>query len=357
MNPDPAQGVRIRLTRWAPEAVLDQPWTSPVVDAGPPLDRLVPSWHATTPPGSWLEILVRGRADGGWSGWLLLALWASGDDDVRPTTVPGGRDGPAHVEVDELALDAGHCWDRWQVQVRRAGRGLDAPTLHRFAAVVSSGAHRHPTTSTPSARGLALAVPSMSQQRHRGRYPEYGNGGEAWCSPTAVTMVAAYWGRAPAAADTAWVTDGRGDATVPHAARRCYDAAYAGTGNWSFAAAYAASLGLDAVVTRLADLTEAEQLVGAGIPIIASVRFAAEDLDGAGYSTDGHLLVISGFTTAGDVRCHDPASHSRPIDADVPVTYPRGQFERAWLAGSGGLAYVLRPPDVPLPPTGADPHW
>lgn len=349
------EGPRIRLTRWAPDAVLDQAWTSPVVDTGPPLDRLVPSWHATTPPGSWLDVFVRGRDEGRWSGWLLLGQWSSRDDDVRPTTIDCGRDGAAYVEVEELRLDAGHTWDRWQLQVR--GSGSATPSLHAVAAVVSSGTHRHRATSSASGGDLALAVPPMSQYRHRGRYPEYGAGGEAWCSPTSVTMVAAYWGRSPDPVDTAWVTDGLGDPEVPHAARRCYDAGYGGAGNWAFAAAYAGSLGLDAVVTRLVDLREVEQLVAAGIPVIASVRFAAKQLDGAGYSTDGHLLVVSGFTAAGDVRCHDPASHSRASDADVPVTYPRAQLERAWLEGSGGLVYVLRPPDVPLPPNGPEPHW
>lgn len=354
MRPDPVQGTTaIRLTRWAPDARLDQPWVSPVVDTGPALDRLVPSWHATTPPGSWLEILVRGGH--GWSRWLLLGRWASRDDDVRPTSVPGERDGAAFVDVEELRLDTGHTWERWQLQVR--GFGATRPTLHRAAAVVSSGTHQPTSTSRPTGRDVALAVPPSSQQRHRGRYPEYGGGGETWCSPTSVTMVAAYWGPAPGPDDTAWVTDGRGDPAVPHAARRCWDAAYDGAGNWAFAAAYAASLGLDAVVTRLADLTEAEQLVAAGIPLVASVRFRAGELDGAGYDTDGHLLVISGFTADGDVRCHDPASHGRPSDADVPVIYARAQLERAWLAGSGGLVYVLRSPEVPLPPRGKEPHW
>ena len=58
-------------------------------------------------------------------------------------------------------------------------------------------------------------------------------------------------------------------------ARRTYDASYEGTGNWPFNTAYAASRGLHAFVTRLRSLAEAETLVAAGIPVIASVSFSA----------------------------------------------------------------------------------
>ena len=31
--------------------------------------------------------------------------------------------------------------------------------------------------------------------------------------------------------------------------------------------------------------------------------------------------------------------------------YDRGQFERAWLGGSGGVAHVIRGPGIELPPS------
>ena len=53
---------------------------------------------------------------------------------------------------------------------------------------------------------------------------------------------------------------------------------------------------------------------------------------------------------------NDPAAWS---DATVRRVYRRGQFERAWLGGSGGAAYIIRPPDVPLPPpvSGVTRNW
>ena len=40
---------------------------------------------------------------------------------------------------------------------------------------------------------------------HAGEYPQYGGGGEAWCSPTSTTMVLAYYERLPPASEYAWV--------------------------------------------------------------------------------------------------------------------------------------------------------
>ena len=40
-------------------------------------------------------------------------------------------------------------------------------------------------------------MPSYSQMVHSGHYPQWGGGGEAWCSPTSTSMVLAYYGALP----------------------------------------------------------------------------------------------------------------------------------------------------------------
>ena len=204
-----------------------------------------------------------------------------------------------------------------------------------------------PAVSTPGpGRGVTLDVPQFSQMVHSGEFAQYGGGGEAWCSPTSTAMVLGYYGRLPSASSYAWVGP-RADPWVDEVARRTYDADYEGTGNWPFNTAYAASRGLDAFVTRLRSLTEAESLVAAGIPVIASVSFSNGALYGAPISsTAGHLLVIVGFTATGDVIVNDPAASS---NAGVRRTYNRAQLESAWLGGSGGTAYVVHDAAHPLP--------
>jgi hypothetical protein len=201
--------------------------------------------------------------------------------------------------------------------------------------------------------GTELPVPRYSQEIHKGQYPEYDNCGEAWCSPTSSQMVIEYWGRRPTAEQFAWVDPSYADPQVDHAARFTYDSQYQGCGNWPFNAAYAATYrGLNAVVTRLHTLNDAERLIRAGIPVITSQSFLATELDGAGYGTFGHLMVLVGFTQEGDVIANDPASAD---DTVVRRVYKRSQFETIWLrtkrynaagqirSGSGGICYVYWP--------------
>jgi hypothetical protein len=111
-------------------------------------------------------------------------------------------------------------------------------------------------------------------------------------------------------------------------------------------------------VTQLRSLAEAELFVRAGIPVVTSIASRAGELDGFLFrgGTNGHLVVVTGFDAAGNPIVNDPASLS---DASVRHVYDRAQFERVWLRGSGGTAYIIHPASVPLPapPRDASPNW
>jgi len=319
-------------------------WTSGVVSPGFDFTQLVASWSAMTPGNSWVEVRV--KVAGG--RWLVLGRWASSDRHVRRTSVPGQSDATGRVDVDTWKASSAAASYQLQVRLmRRAGATTASPSVSFVGAVASRLPSGVPAVSTPGVgAGVVLDVPAYSQMVHRGEFSQYGGGGEAWCSPTSTAMVLGYYGRLPAPSAYAWVGS-RTDPWVDEVARRTYDAAYEGTGNWPFNTAYAASRGLSALVTRLRSLTEAEQLVAAGIPVIASVSFSAGGLDGAPISsTAGHLLVIVGFTATGDVVVNDPAASTA---GGVRRTYDRAQFEAAWLGGSSGTAYVIHDDAHPLP--------
>jgi hypothetical protein len=344
-----------------------------VVETPDGFDELVASWNARTPPGTWVEVSARVRARGAGASsaeTFVLGRWAERPETIHRTSVPGQASRLAHVDCDVLVAEPHTSLGAWQLTVRlhRQVGATTTPTVSLVAAMTSASARRAvaadayagtASAATDTRRAVSIAVPAYSQMLHRGQFPQYDNGGEAWCSPASTAMVAAYWKSGPEPREYAWVGDAYRDGQVAHAAAGTFDHAYEGAGNWSFNAAYAATLGLVASVTRLRSLAEAEAFLRAGIPLVASVSFRREELTGAGYDTRGHLLVITGFTSSGDVLVNDPASHLIASNDEVPVVYDRGELERAWLRGSGGIVYVIRPPDVPLPtpPPGTDPHW
>ncbi|HEX4744861.1 MAG TPA: C39 family peptidase [Candidatus Limnocylindria bacterium] len=332
-------------------------WTSDWTVAPFAVDELIASWSAATPAGTWIEVEAQLRGTGRETKWYRLALWAAGDGDIRRTTFRGQDDRDASVAFDTIirarsapALD-GH---RLRLTLYRRTGSAATPRVTALAAMVSRTS-RYTIPSPWSGTEVDLAVPTLSQETHTGHYPEFDGGGEAWCSPASTAMVLRFFGTGPGAADLAqFPGTGHADGNVDHAARYTFDWNYGGAGNWPFNTAHATGYGLDGFVTRLRSLVEAQRFIEAGIPLIASIN---GELPGFLFTkTNGHLLVIRGFTANGDVISNDPAALS---NAAVRKIYPRAGFERVWLQGSGGVVYVIRPPGVPLPANvpGAHANW
>ena len=327
-------------------------WNSPWTSAGFGLTQLISSWNAQTPRGTWIEVEVRGRTTAGRTGgWDSLGRWASHDRRFHRMSLGAQRDDVARVNVDTLVTRSGVRLASWQLRVTLLRRTHTArtPVLTSVGAVVSALPAADTVTRSRSgvANGTRLDVPRYSQMIHRGEYPQWDNGGEAWCSPTSTAMVLAYWNRGPTPRQYAWVNDAYRQPWVDHAARYVFDYRYDGAGNWPFNTAYAATFGLRTFVTRLRSLREAERFVKAGIPLVASIAYGPGELDGAAIdSTSGHLLVIAGFTASGDVVVNDPAAAKAK---GVRRTYDRAQFENAWIPTTGGTVYVMAPPSRSLP--------
>ena len=143
-----------------------------------------------------------------------------------------------------------------------------------------------------------------------------------WCSAASLCMLHAFYGH---------------DIDVPATARAVFDSAYNGTGNWSFNVAFSGALGLRGVVAYLRNLDHAKQFLDRGIPLAISYSWRADELPGAPVEhSDGHIVVLRGFTPRGDCIVNDPAA------PDVKTTYPREALERIWLRNQG-VAYVVAP--------------
>jgi hypothetical protein len=350
-------------------------WTSPVRQVGFDASELVASWNAQTPAGTWIQVELQGTYNtGGQTPWYVMGRWASGDNDIKRTSLDGQGDPYSTIWTDTFSIDDvdnGVMLQAYQLRLTlyRAPGQLRSPRVWMLGAMSSYVPDRF--TVAPSAGHIAwgreLPVPTYSQNIHEGQYPEFDGGGEAWCSPTSTEMVVEYWGRKPSAQDTAWVDPTYQDPTVDHAARMVYDYEYEGAGNWPFNTAYAAEFaGLEGRVTRLHSLDEVERFIAAGIPVVTSQSFLASELDGANYGTSGHLFVVVGFTATGDVIVNDPASSSDDVVRNV---YKRSQFEQIWLrtkrinasggtsGGSGGIAYLIKPLWKPWPVVPGSTNW
>lgn len=253
------------------------------------------SWNTFTPEGRIEFRLLRAHAPA--TPWMNYAEWhPTGSKSFSPDG------GGVHVEVDVLNSD--HVFDGIEVRAR----GVD------FNLVAFSAPGR-PSASLPYARGAhILDVPTRSQYVMDGE--------RGWCSAASLSMVNAFHGI---------------DVSVEDTARAIFDRAYNGTGNWSFNVAFSGSLGLRGVVGHFRNLDHAQRLIERNIPLVISYSWLSGELPGAPLDhSDGHLVVLCGFTSSGDCAVNDPAA------PHVRVVYPRAAIERIWQRNNG-VAYVIAP--------------
>lgn len=331
-------------------------WTGPWQKTGFNATSLIPSWSITTPSNSWARIDVRVRKGSTIGSWDTVARWSTSTSRIMRSSYSAQTDDLVRLSTDTVLANPGKSFDQWQVRVLlyKSKGSKTGPTLNSVSGVAANYATRPSTTTSATTMTATtdLAVPMSSQMIHKGEFPQWGGGGEAWCSPTSTSMIMRFYGKGPSKSSYSWSK--YADSFVDHAARYTYDYNYKGTGNWPFNSAYAANYSLDTFVTRLNDLREAEAFIKAGIPLAAAVTFSRGQLTGSPISAapSGHLMVIRGFTKDGQVIVNDPAA---PKNSTVRRIYSRAQFEKVWLKGSGGVVYVVRPTSKALPK--ATPRW
>jgi hypothetical protein len=332
-------------------------WTSDWIPVAFAFEELVASWNAETPATTWIKLEMQARGAGRETNFYTMMTWASGDTDIHRTSTPGQRSADGDVNIDSFKrADGAAPLDSYRLRVtlyQRSG-STATPSVQMLAAMVSAP-FKYEIPSPFDGTAIDLQVPALSQEEHKGEFPEYDGGGEAWCSPTSTAMVLGALGASPSDDELEkFPGPAYGDPQVDFAARYTYDWNYKGAGNWPANVAYATHFGLDGFVTRLRSLNEAERFIAASIPLVASIN---GDLPGFLFgNTNGHLLVIRGFDTNGDVITNDPAA---PTSQEVRKVYGRADFERVWLGGSGGIVYVIYPRGKVLPANvpGLPPNW
>ncbi len=254
------------------------------------------SWNTHAASGRLAFRLLRARRAS--SEWLDLAEW-------RPA---GAK-----------SFSPEHDGTRVDIDVIRAAQPFDGIEVRAHDVEFELVAFSSPVRARPSlpyARdALILDVPARTQYEGAGD-------DRGWCSPASLSMIHAFHGI---------------DRSVVETARGVFDRAYNGTGNWSFNVAYSGLLGLRGVVAHLCNLDHAQRLIERNLPIAISYSWSDGELPGAPLAhSDGHLVVLCGFTRDGDCAINDPAA------ANVRVVYPRAAVERIWQRNEG-VAYVVAP--------------
>src|SRR6185437_5055383 len=262
------------------------------IKSGIPWNELIVSWNAEAPPGTFLKVEASARFAGHAAKFYELADWSPDNEAFPRTSVRNQKDADGAVRTDTLVLT--HLADSAQIRVTLGGLNGVRPTLKFLGACFSNT--EVPTAAIPPNRAAWGKVVSTPERSQHG-YP----GASGWCSPTALSMALGRWAEILGRPEM--------NLGVPQVAGAVYDAGYGGTGNWAFNTALAGSFsGMRSYVTRFDDLSEVEDWIAAGIPVILSARWdwlrPGRPLDAA-----GHLIVCIGFTENGDVIVNDPSAH------------------------------------------------
>ncbi len=310
---------------------------SPEIKSEISWNELIVSWNADAAPGTFLKIEARAISPGHTSKFYVLGDWSPDNKTFPRSSVHDQKDADGSVDTDTLILT--QLANAAQIRVTLGGTNSARPNLKYLGASFSNT--RIPAVRTAphhAAWGKLITTPERSQHG----YPD----AKGWCSPTAVSMALSHWAEI--------LNRPEMNLAVPEVARSVYDNSYGGTGNWAFNAAFAGSFsGMRSYVTRCDDISEVEEWIAAGIPVILSARWDWLR-PGRPFDPEGHLIVCIGFTDNGDVVVNDPAAH---LDRGQTVRqiYRREDVVHSWTK-SHQVVYLVYPVDANTPENRYG-HW
>ena len=302
-------------------------FTSPEITAPIDWDELIVSWNV--PPGVHLKAEARAIYPSHATRYYTMGLWS--DDPARfpRESVRRQRDEDGWVKTDTLVLSNA----TRKVQLRITAGGAGDQAMLKFLGLSFCNSTVPATALEPNraAWGKVLEVPERRQAEYEG--------GGGWCSPTSLSMVLAYWSEQLHRPEL--------NHTVPETAHAIADGLRGDTGNWPFNTAYAGAYpGMRAYVTRLGDVSELEDWIAAGIPVIISVSSYLTN-DRTNGPDNGHLIVCVGFTDKGDVVANNPGVSVRR-NVRARQVYAREKVANAWKKSKNAV-YLIYPESAKVP--------
>lgn len=322
-------------------------YTSAVISMpeGKSFEYLVMSWNADAPEGTWVEVTASVWLDKHqeWSNYLTWGRWGPFIKRASHASYTTTESPYVNISWDEFYVrgnpEAGDTASKVRLMV----------TLHRDSPDIPSPVlwYLHGTTRTTGKEpekvfrdGLGVIddytceveVPQYSQLV---RSPNISG---VMCNAATTAMLLNS------------VSQMGGDPLnlLPEeVAMACYDFRPNSFGNWSFAMAAAGSYGFKSYV----DYTTIEGIkrhLKSGYAVGASVAYSTDPsapnyLENAYGSTDGHLIVLRGFTVIDGVEYFISNDAFNPSNDQVRKLYRVDQFENVW---SRNTIYLVKPGKV-----------
>ncbi|MEA3307166.1 MAG: C39 family peptidase, partial [Elusimicrobiota bacterium] len=283
-------------------------------------NELILSAGAVLKGGNSISVSAQVKTKSGvWSKW-----YSFGDFTPDGESLSAGfqEDAMGKVAIDILKLKKSCEYFRYKIELESFGRFK--PILKQVAAVYTNTKKTYNEKTalkkSKNFKSLYINIPKLSQMAMQFEYSK------DICSPISLSMVMGYYGLKEKPLKTVSAV---------------YDKKQKIYGNWLFNTQYAATKPFYANIKRFNSMSEAEAYISKGAPIIASLTFAPGKLKKAPIKfSNGHLVVIKGFSWNGNVIVNDPAA---PTDKTVGIVYNRKEFAAAWLKNKFGTAYIIKP--------------
>ncbi len=312
-------------------------FTSPEIEVPISWNELVPSWNATTPSGTYLKFEARGVYLDRTTKFYTLGLWSEDTAKFPRESVKGQKDSDGNVSTDTLMLKEPGA--RLQIRITVGSSEKEVQPKLSYIGLSFLNSKEKTTTLPPNKNAWGKIIETPDRSQHS--YPEE----QGWCSPTSLAMVLMRWSDILQRPDL--------NLDVRECAAGVFDKNY-GTGNWPFNTAYAGKFsGMRAYVTRFTDISELEDWIAAGIPVIISAPFHLLET-GRKETGSGHVVTCIGFTETGDVVINDPATNLEK-GQKVRHVYKRENVISAWKKSSNTV-YLIYPTSANIPKNRLG-HW
>ncbi len=292
-------------------------YTSPVIEMDFPAEEIYPSWNINCHgKETGFIVYVRVSQDRlNWSPWFYTGSWGK-YPKIKKKII---KNSFGFVDIDYLSLRKET--QLIQYSIHMFSSKDNSPSVKLFA--LSYGKREKKETSGRNPLTCSRITGKILSVPYRSQGDGDSNISGRICSPTSVAMVMSYWGI---------------NVATDEVAKMSYDKEHDIYGSWPMAVQAASQYGLKGWIEIFRSWHDVEKKISAGIPVIATICFAPGELKGSiTKSSQGHVIVVKGFSPDGNIVCNDPAGRDAQ---EGTVIYNRDEMEKVWFKKSG-IGYVI----------------